>query len=255
MVVRDEKPWGSVNPPAAYYRYSPDRKGEHAEALLGPARGFLHADAYAGFEKLYAPDPVTGHPRLEPVACWAHSRRALYDQFVGTKSPIARQAIEKMGELFAIERGISGKSPGARLQVRREASAPLVAELKAFLETSLTRISRKGELAIAIRYSLVRWAALTRYLDDGRLEMTNNAAERAIRPLTLGRRNWTFLGSDSGGDRAALFYTLIQTCKMNDINPQAWLADVLGHIADHPVNRLDELLPWAWSPAANGAKD
>lgn len=255
VVVRDEKPWGSVNPPAAYYRYSPDRKGEHAEALLGSARGFLHADAYAGFEQLYTPDPVTGHPRLEPVACWAHARRALYDQFVGTKSPIARQAIEKMGELFAIERGISGKSPEARLQVRREASAPLVAELKAFLETSLTRISRKGELAIAIRYSLVRWEALTRYLDDGRLEMTNNAAERAIRPLTLGRRNWTFLGSDSGGDRAALFYTLIQTCKMNGINPQAWLADVLGRIADHPVSRLDELLPWAWSPAGKAAKD
>jgi transposase len=250
VVVRDEGTWGSPNPPAAFYRYSPDRKGEHAQALLASARGFLHADAYAGFDKLYEPDPATGRPRLEPVACWAHARRELFDEHARTKSPIARQALEKIGEIFAIEREINGQSAETRRAVRQARSAPLLADLKEYLETSLGRISRKSELAGAIRYSLNRWEALRRFIDDGRLEMTNNAAERAIRPLTLGRRNWTFLGSDAGGDRAAVFYTLIQTCKLNDKNPEAYLADLIGRIADHPVSRLDELLPWNWRPPA-----
>lgn len=248
VVVRDEKPWGSSNPQAAYYRYSPDRKGEHAQALLASARGYLHADAYAGFNKLYEPDPATGGPRLEPVACWAHARRELFDEHARTRSPIPRQAMEKMAEIFAIERQINGQSPKVRLQVRQTTSASLVAELKTFLETSLMRISRKSTLAVAIRYSLVRWEALSRFLHDGRLEMTNNAAERAIRPLTLGRRNWTFLDSDAGGERAAVFFTIIQTCKLNGVNPEAYLADVISRIADHPANRIDELLPWNWSP-------
>ncbi|MDR3470235.1 MAG: IS66 family transposase [Devosia sp.] len=250
VVVRDEGPWGSRNPPAAYYRYSPDRKGEHAQALLAAASGFLHADAYAGFDKLYEPDPKTGRPRLEPVACWSHARRELFDQHVKTKSPIARAAMEKIGALFAIERGINGQSAETRQAVRQAQSAPLLADLKAYLETSLERISRKSDLAKAIQYSLNRWEALCRFADDGRLEMTNNAAERAIRPLTLGRRNWTFLGSDTGGERAAVFFTLIQSCKLNGVNPQAYLADLVGRIGDHPASRLDELLPWNWKPAA-----
>ena len=248
VVVRDERTWGSSNPPAAYYRYSPDRKGEHAQSLLAPCRGFLHADAYAGFGKLYDPDPTTGNTRLVEVACWAHARREIFDEHVRTKSPLAAQALERMGAIFAIERAINGQSAQIRLAVRQEKSVPLLAELKAFLENCLTRISRKGELTKAINYSLNRWDALTRFTQDGRLEMTNNAAERAIRPLTLGRRNWTFLGSDSGGDRAAVFFTIIQTCKLNDVNPEAYLADIVSRIADHSAKRIDDLLPWNWRP-------
>lgn len=251
VVVRDEGTWGSPKPPAAFYCYSPDRKGEHAQALLAPASGFLHADAYAGFDKLYEPDPITDRPRLEPVACWAHARRELFDEHAKTKSPTARQALDKIGAIFAIEREINGQSAEVRLAARQARSVPLLADLKDYLETSLSRISRKGDLAKAIRYSLNRWQALCRFTEDGRLDMTNNAAERAIRPLTLGRRNWTFLGSDSGGERAAVFYTLIQSCKLNDINPEAYLADLIGRVSDHPANRIDELLPWNWRPQSD----
>lgn len=248
VVVRDEGAWGSRNPPAAYYRYSTDRKGEHAQALLATASGFLHADAYAGFDKLYEPDPKTGRPRLEPVACWAHARRELFDEHARTKSPIALQALEKIGAVFAIERAINGQSAETRRAVRQAQSLPLLADLNSHLEASLARISRKSDLAKAIRYSLSRWEALCRFTQDGRLEMTNNAAERAIRPLTLGRRNWTFLGSDAGGERAAVFFTLIQSCKLNGVNPEAYLADLVGRVGDHPASRLDELLPWNWRP-------
>ena len=248
VVVRDERTWGSPAPPAAYYRYSIDRKGEHAQALLAPCRGFLHADAYAGFANLYDPDPVTSQARLLEVACWAHARREIFDEHAKTKSPLARQALEKIGEIFAIERDINGQGAAARLAVRQARSAPLLIALKAYYEACLGRISGKGDLAKAIRYSTNRWEALTRFTTDGRLEMSNNAAERAIRPLTLGRRNWTFLGSDAGGDRAAVFYTIIQTCKLNLINPEAYLADVIGRIADHPASLVHELLPWNWKP-------
>ncbi len=247
VVVRDEGTWASSLPPAAYYRYSPDRKGEHAQALLASVSGFLHADAYAGFDKLYEPDPKTGRARLLPVACWAHARREIFDEHARTKSPIALQALEKIGAIFAIERGINGQSAEVQRGVRQAQSVPLLAELKAFLETSLNRISGKSDLAKAIRYSLNRWEALCRFTQDGRLEMTNNAAERAIRPLTLGRRNWTFLGSDSGGERAAIFFTLIQSCKLSGVNPEAYLADLISRVGDHPASRIDELLPWNWS--------
>jgi transposase len=248
VVVRDERTWGSANPSAAYYQYSPDRKGEHAQALLKSCRGFLHADAYAGFDKLYAPDPETGAPRLLEVACWAHARREIFDVHARTKSPLAREILERIGEIFAIEREINGRSAAERLAVRQARSVPLLANLKAYLDACLTRISRKGDLAKAIGYSLTLWTALNRFTEDGRLEMSNNAAERAIRPLTLGRRNWTFLGSDTGGDRAAVFYTIIQTCKLNDINPEAYLADIVGRLGHHPASRIDELLPWNWRP-------
>ena len=246
VVVRDERPWAGAARPAAYYRYSPDRKGGHAQALLAPCRGFLHADAYAGFDKLYDPDPITGQINLVPVACWAHARREIFDEHAKTKSPLAREALGRIGALFAVEREINGQSASARLAVRQARSVPLLADLKAFYELSLARISRKGTLAKAIRYSTTRWDALCRFAQDGRLEMTNNAAERAIRPLTLGRRNWTFLGSDSGGERAAVFFTLVQTCKLNAVDPQAYLADVIARIADHPAKTLDQLAPWNW---------
>jgi hypothetical protein len=238
--VRDEGTWASSKPAAAYYRYSPDRKGEHAQALLASVSGFLHADAYAGFDKLYEPDPTTGQARLLPVACWAHARREIFDEHARTKSPLALQALEKIGALFAIEREINGQSAEIRRAVRQSQSVPLLADLKAHLETSLNRISGKSDLAKAIRYSLNRWEALCRFTED-------TAAERAIRPLTLGRRNWTFLGSDSGSDRAAIFFTLIQSCKLNGVNPEAYLADLISRVGDHPASRIDELLPWNWS--------
>ena len=248
VVVRDEQGWGSPNPPAAYYRYSPDRKGVHAHMLLASCAGFLHADAYAGFAKLYERDPITGQAKLTEVACWAHARREIFEEHAKTTSPLARQALEHIGDIFAIEREIQGLDAEARRAARQTRSAPLVQALRDFYETVLGRLSRKAGLAEAIRYSTNRWEALTRFLDDGRLEMTNNAAERAIRPLTLGRRNWTFLGSDSGGERAAVFYTIVQTCRLNGINPEAYLTDIFGRIGDHPANRIDELLPWNWRP-------
>jgi transposase len=245
-LVRDERPWAGAGPPAAVYIYSPDRKGEHAETLLAGCQGFLHADGYAGFERLYAPDPKTGKPRLLEVACWAHARRKLFEEHQSTGSPAAREALERLAELFVIEAEITGKPPAHRRAERHARSDAKLAEMKAFLDQTLRRISGKGNLARAIRYATTRWDALIRYTDDGRLEMTNNAAERAIRPLALGRKNYLFAGSDEGGQRAAVFYTLITTAKLNGLDPEAWLADVIARIADHPANRIGELLPWNW---------
>jgi len=196
--VRDERPFGSTAPPAAFYRYSPDRKAEHARALLAGCRGFLHADGYAGFADLYKPEPETGVPRLTEVACWAHARRKIYDVYVETGSPAAREALERIARLFGIEADIRGRSPPERREVRQRRSAPVLADLKAFLDATLAKISGRSSLAGAIRYATSRWTALTRFVDDGRLEMTNNAAERAIRPLALGRKNYLFAGSDEG---------------------------------------------------------
>ena len=250
VLVRDERPWGSTAPPAAFYRYSPDRKGEHAEVLLGSCRGFLHADAYAGFGGLYEPDPATGQARLVEVACWSHARRKLYDVHQATASPIAQDALERIAELFAIEKAIRGQPPDRRLAVRQERARPLLDELKRFLDTSLGRISSKSSLAQAIRYATSRWDALSRFITDGRLEMSNNAAERAIRPLALGRKNYLFAGADAGGERAAVLYTIIETAKLNGLDPEAYLADILARIADHPAKRIDELLPWRWTVSA-----
>jgi transposase len=244
VAVRDERPWGSAVPPAVFYRYAPDRKGEQAEALLQGCRGFLLADAYAGFNDLYRPDPITGDVRLIEVACWAHARRKLYEVHAATKSPAAQELLERIGELFAIEADIRGKSPQERLAVRSEQSVPLLAQIKLRFEETLNRISNISSLAGAIRYSLTRWVAMTRYTTDGRLDICNNAAERAIRPLAIGRKNWLFAGSDTGGERAAVIYTLIETAKLNGINPEAYLRTIIARIADHPAKRIDALLPW-----------
>lgn len=248
VVVRDESAWGSSAPRAAYYQYSPDRKGEHAAALLKPCRGFLHADTYAGFDKLYDPNPITGEVRLVQISCWSHARRGIFEEHARNRSPPALALLEQIGEIFGVEREINGQSAELRLAARQARSVPLPAALKVNMEAVLGRVSRKGELAIAIRYCLNRWNGLTRFVDDGRLEMTNNAAERAIRPLTLGRRNWTFVGSDTGGDRAAVFFTITQTCRLNGVNPEAYLADVITRIADYSAKNIDELLPWNWRP-------
>jgi transposase len=247
--VRDERTWAGVAPPAAFYCYSPDRKGEHAEALLGQCRGFLHADGYGGFQSLYMPDPKTGLPRLTEVGCWSHARRKVYEVYEATASPLAKEALERIAELFAIEERINGRAPPERLAVRQQDAVPPLAELETFLHKALNQISGKSTLAKAIRYSLSRWTALTRYTTDGRLEMTNNAVERAIRPLALTRKNYLFAGSDSGGMRAAAMYTLIESAKMNRLDPEAYLRDVLARIADHPINRIGEHLPWNWKPS------
>jgi transposase len=183
------------------------------------------------------------------VGCWAHARRKIYDVYEETASPLAKEALERIAELFAIEERINGRPPSERLAVRQQDAVPLLTELHVFLEKALSQISRKSTLAKAIRYSLSRWNALTRYTTDGRLEMTNNAVERAIKPLILARKNYLFAGSDSGGMRAAAFHTLIQSARMNGRDPEAYLRDVLARIADHPINRIGQLLPWNWDPA------
>ncbi|MFL5334343.1 MAG: IS66 family transposase, partial [Geminicoccaceae bacterium] len=250
VLVRDERPWGSQAPAAAFYRYSADRKGVHAHALLAGCRGFLHADGYAGFDKLYEPTTATGNPALIEVACWSHARRKFYDVHQATKSPIALEALEQVAALFAIEAAIRGQPPDRRAAARDEHARPRLDRLRAFLQTALVRISGKSTLANAIRYTLSRWTALTHYVANGRLEMSNNAAERGIRPLALGRKNYLFCGSDAGGQRAACLYTIIETAKMNGVNPEAYLADVLARIAEHPIRDIGELLPWRWKPSS-----
>jgi len=250
VLVRDERSWGSTAPPAAYYRYGQDRKTEQAVKLLQDCIGFLHADAYAGFKELYKPN-ATGKSALKEVACWAHARRQIYEAHQKTQSPLSQEVLNRMAELFAIEKVINGKSPEERLSVRQAKSLPLLAELRDFYDQALAKISAKSGLAGAIRYSQTRWEALIRYTTDGRLEMTNNAAERAIRPLALGRKNWLFAGSDTGGDRAAMMYSIIQTAKLNGLDPEAYLRDVLARIADHPINRINQLLPWNWVKSAS----
>lgn len=243
VYLRDERPYGGPAPPAVVYRYSPDRRGEHPRAHLAAFRGFLQADGYSGFGPLY--ECADGQAAtVTEVACWAHVRRKFYDIHVATSAPIAAEALQRIGQLFDIERAAMGRSPEERRRVRQSAARPLVEALASFLDASLATISGRGELAGAIRYGRSRWTALTRYLDDGRLEISNNAAERSIRPLALGRKNYLFAGSDIGGVRAAAAYTLIETAKLNGVDPEAYLRDILGRIADHPINRIAELLPW-----------
>jgi transposase len=247
VYVRDERPYGGPHPPAVLYRYSPDRKGEHPRAHLKAFRGLLQADGYAGFNALYESRNGAEAPAVE-VACWAHVRRKFFDVHEATGSLLAREALERMGALFAIERTINGQPPEERRRVRQLRAKPLLDELKTFLDQSLSQLSAKSVLAGVIRYARGCWPALVRYVDDGRLEMTNNAAERAIRPLTLGRKNWVFAGSDEGGHRAAAMYTLIETAKLNGLDPEAYLANVLSRIAAHPINRIADLLPWKLAP-------
>jgi transposase len=243
VYLRDERPYGGRAPPAVVYRYSPDRKGVHPRAHLATFRGFLQADGYSGFGPLY--ETAAGQPAtVTEVACWAHVRRKFYDIHVATKAPIAGEALQRIGQLFDIERAAMGLAAQQRRRIRQSSARPIIDDLASFLDASLATISGRSDLAGAIRYARSRWPALTRYLDDGQLEISNNAAERAIRPLALGRKNYMFAGSDAGGERAAAAYTLIETAKLNDLDPEAYLRDVLGRIADHRINRIAELLPW-----------
>lgn len=244
VYVRDDRPFGGAAPPAAALFYSPDRGGVHPEQHLASYVGLMQADAYAGFNKLYEPSRPPG-PIIEAM-CWAHARRKFFDLARINKAPIAIEAVERIEALFAIEREINGKPPAQRQRVRHEHSRPLVIALEAWLREQRKKLSAHSETAKAMAYSLNRWVGLTRFLDDGRLCMSNNAAERGLRCVAVGRHNWTFAGSDKGGHRAAALYTLIETAKLNDIDPQAWLADILAHLPDHPARRIDELLPWNW---------
>lgn len=244
--VRDDRPFAGSDPPAAVFFFSRDRSGAHPQAHLASYVGLMQADAYAGFNRLYEASRKPG-PILE-AACWAHGRRKFVDLARLAKAPIAIEAVERIDALFAIEREINGVPPQHRLAVRAERIAPLLIQLETWLRQQRAKLSAKGEMAKAIDYSLKRWTAFTRFLDDGRLCMSNNAAEREIRAVAMGRHNWTFAGSDEGGRRAAAIYTLINTAKLNDVDPQAWLADVLARLPDHPAKRIADLFPWNWRP-------
>lgn len=241
--LRDERPHGGSAPPAVVYRYTPDRKGEHCRAHLASFSGHLHADGYAGFGELYRRDGAKPGPIIE-VSCWSHARRPFFDVHASNGSPIAKEALERIGVLFEIERSIAGKPPGVRQQVRTQLAKPRLDELATWLDQQLQRVPGRSDLAKAIRYARSRWVALNRYIEDGRLEISNNAVENAIRPLKLGSKNWLFLGSDSGGVTAARFYTIIRTCVLNGVEPEAYLREVLACIGEFPINRISELLPW-----------
>lgn len=261
VYLRDERPHAGSAPPAVLYRYTPDRKGQHCRAHLSTFRGHLHADGYAGFAELYSPrrpaprsGVAEGQQGVHEVSCWAHVRRKFFDVYKANGSQVAQNALERIGALFDIERSIVGLPPEQRCAVRQALAKPRLEALRDWFDATAKTIPAKGELAGAIRYARHRWEALCRYADDGRLEISNNAAENAIRPVALGRKNWLFAGSDAGGDRAAIFYTLIRSAKLNDLEPEAYLRDVLTRIGEHPVNRLDDLLPWHWASQAPAAK-
>jgi transposase len=251
VYVRDDRPFGGQGPPAAFYDYSPTRHGEYPRKVLAAWSGVMQADAFSGYNALYEkgrePAPVV------EAACWAHGRRDFFDLAKLAKAPIAVEIVRRIDELFAIEREINGKPPEVRRAVRQEQSKPLVAALERYMREQFERLSPKNDVAKAIGYMLTRWPSFTRFLEDGRVCLSNNAAERALRCVALGRRNWTFAGSDAGGRRAAAIYSLIATCKLNDVDPSAWLADVLAKLPDHPAHRVSELLPWAWKARQEAA--
>jgi transposase len=245
--VRDDRPFGGQAPPAAMFRYSRDRTAEHPNRHLAGYAGILQADAYAGYNALYEADRIPGP--ITEAACWAHGRRKLFELAELSRAPLAIEAVRRIDAIFDAERAINGLPAEARLAVRQQHIAPLVTELEAWMRESRGKLSRHNPVAKAMDYMLTRWETFARFLDDGRICLTNNAAERALRGIALGRRSWLFAGSDRGGERAAAMYSLIITAKLNGVDPRAWLADVLARIANHSASRLHELLPWNWRKA------
>ncbi len=243
--VRDDGPFGGPAPPAAMFHFSPDRRGEHPRKHLAGYAGILQADAYAGFNDLYHPGRKPGP--LTEAGCWAHGRRKLFDLAQVARAPIAAEAVRRIDAVFDVERAINGLPAEQRLAIRQRHVAPLVADLETWMRAARGKMSRHAEVAKAMDYMLKRWDTFSRFLHDGRICLSNNAAERALRGVALGRKSWLFCGSDRGGERAAAMYSLIVTAKLNDVDPRAWLADVLRRIADHPALRLHELLPWNWA--------
>jgi len=245
VYARDDRPWGGNDPPAVFYTYSPDRRAERPAAHLESFRGILQVDGYPGFE------PLAARRGIVPAACWAHARRKFWEVHQATGSPIAQEALRRIAALYAIEAEIRGGSAAGRQAVRDHRARPIVDDLKPWLELQLPRLPQSSGLAEAIRYALARWPALCRFLDDGRIDLDTNTVERAIRPVTLGRKNALFAGSDGGADRWATISTLITTAKLNEVDPQAWITDVLQRMTDgHPINRVDDLLPWNWQTSS-----
>jgi transposase len=258
IYVRDDRPFAGSAPPAAVFYYSRDRGGAHPQGHLATYAGILQADAFGGYKKLY--DPARQPGPITEAACWAHARRKFFilaDLALSAKrkaqgktpvftSPLALEAVRRIDAVFDVERDINGRPPAERRAVRQEITKPVVTELEAWMRHERAKLSRHDDVAKAIDYMLKRWASFTHFLEDGKVCITNNAAERGLRGIALGRKSWLFAGSDRGGQRAAMMYSLIISAKMNDIDPQAWLADVLRRIADHPASRLHELLPWQW---------
>ena len=250
--VRDDRPFAGEAAPAVLFHYSRDRRGEHPRAHLAGYRGILQADAYAGFGELYAATRAGG--AVTEAFCWAHGRRRFFELADLARpgqipAPLALEAVRRIDAIFEHERTINGQPADLRLAYRRQASGTLVKAFEEWLRHARAGLSRHAEVAKAIDYMLKRWPAFTRFLDDGRICLSNNTAERALRGVAFGRKSWLFCGSDRGGQRAAAMYTLIGTARLNDLDPQAWLADVLERIADQPVRRLHELLPWNWQPS------
>lgn len=236
--VRDDRPAGSAEAPAVWFQYSPDRKGERPVAHLSGFTGILQADGYAGFDQLYRRGDIV------EAACWAHVRRNFYEIHEANRSPLAAEALTRIQGLYAIEATIRGRLPEVRVATRQARAGPLLAALHDWLHDTLAKVSQKSELAVAIRYALTRWTALTRYRDDGGIEIDNNAAEQSLRAVAVGRKNYLFAGSDAGGERAAAFYSLLGSAKLNGLDPERYLRTVLECIAEHPIKRIDELLPW-----------
>lgn len=254
--VRDDRPFGGPAPPAALFHFSRDRRGEHPQKHLVGWQGVLQADAYAGFNALFGAARASGP--IAPAFCWSHARRKFFEladiaanarrgRQAPPISPLALEAVKRIDAVFDLERAINGLPSDQRLAVRKAEAAPLVAALHDWMKTERARLSKHAPVAKAMDYMLTRWSGFARFLEDGRTCLTNNAAERSLRGVALGRKAWLFAGSERGGDRAAFFYTLVVTAKLNDIDPQAWLADVLARIADTPMSSLDRLLPWNWA--------
>ena len=240
--ARDDRPWGGTDPPGVVFVYAPDRKAKQPIAHLAGFNGILQVDGYGGYRALAKRNDV------QLAFCWSHVRRRFYELAAAGPAPIATEVLERIAGLYAIEKDIRGLSADERRAVRQDRSRPITDDLEPWLRAKLALISQKTKLAEAIRYALSRWNGLTHFLDDGRIEINSNVVERSIRPIALNRKNALFAGSDGGAESWAVIASLIETCKLNGVDPHAYLSDVITKIVNgHPNNRIDELLPWAYT--------